>query len=627
LHKASVLIVEDESIVAFNLQRALTRLGYTVPAFVANGEEAVRTAERTRPDAVLMDIRLQGSLDGIGAAERLAAQSIPVVFVTSHSDDETLERARATRPYGFLVKPVQERELHAALQMVMERRRLENELGEQRSRVEGIINSAMDGIITIDADQRVVLFNAAAAQMFGRTADSALGRPLDDFIPAASREAHREHVRKFSETGASIRTLGRFGEIRGLRSTGEEFPIEACISRVDTGQSKLFTVTLRDITEKKKAGRERAMLEAQLRQTQKMEALGRLTGGIAHDFNNIISVVLGQASLARRLLADGRPVERNIESIASACERAAALTQKLLAYGRAQIPNNEVLEVNAVVRSDAELIRVMLGEPVTLALDLAADAGYVRADRSELEQVLMNLAINARDAMPDGGTLTVSTRRSGDTGVELRVQDTGVGMDEDTQLHAFEPFFTTKGDRGTGLGLSTVYGIVTAAGGTITLDSEPGRGCRVRVILPRLEARPAGKSGAGPQDSDAAASETILVVEDQNMLRDLIAETLESFGYKTLVAEHGEAAIGILERKDQRIDLLLTDLVMPGMNGVELGARASALRPTLRVLYMSGYAPEPKHRELFSSERAAYLQKPFVPEELVGKVKALLAPK
>ncbi len=623
MDKASVLIVEDESIVAFNLQRALTRLGYDVPAFVANGEDAVRTAQRTRPDAVLMDIRLQGDLDGIGAAEQLAAHSIPVLFVTSHSDDETLERARATRPYGFLVKPVQERELHAALQMVIERRRLESALDEQRSRIEGIVNSAMDGIITIDADQRIVLFNEAAAAMFACPADAAIGRTLDDFIPAAKRALHREQVRSFAESGLSARTMGRFGEVRGVRATGEEFPLEACISRVEVGRSRLLTVTLRDITEKKRASRERATLEAQLRQTQKMEALGRLTGGIAHDFNNIISVVLGQASLAQRQLAEGRPVERNIQGIMNACERAAALTQKLLAYGRAQIPKNEILDLNAVVESSAELIRCVIPESITLTLNLARDAGHIRADRAELEQVLMNLSINGRDAMPSGGRLVIATARAGDGHVVLSVADSGVGMDAETQQHAFEPFFTTKGEQGAGLGLSTVYGIVTAAGGTISLDSEIGKGCRVQVALPRLDPPPSDVA-PGPSERTRGPA-TVMVVEDQKMLRELIGETLEAYGYRTLLADSGEAALALLDDTQQQVDLLLTDIVMPGMNGVELGGRATILRPALRVLYMSGYAPQPKHRELFSTERAAFLQKPFAPDELLAKLNQLLA--
>jgi signal transduction histidine kinase/CheY-like chemotaxis protein len=363
-------------------------------------------------------------------------------------------------------------------------------------------------------------------------------------------------------------------------------------------------------------------LERELRQTQKLEALGRMAGGIAHDFNNIISVVLGQATLAQRRLDASDPLAEDLAKIIRAGERAASLTQKLLTFGRSQVQQSAVLDLNAIVDDTAAMIERVIGDDVELELELAPDAGSVRTDRSQLEQVLMNLAVNARDAMPAGGLLAISTQRDGDSLVDLVVADSGVGMDEDTRARAFEPFFTTKAERGTGLGLSTVFGIVTASGGTIALDTRRGEGCRVRISLPRFEpaTRPATECAA----DSTGGSGTVLVVEDRSELRELLRQALVAFGYDAVAADHVEHAIALLSDARQPIDALLTDVVMPRMSGVELAARAAELRPGLKVLFMSGFAPDPKHRALFSSAQASFLQKPFTPDELAALLAQLL---
>jgi two-component system, cell cycle sensor histidine kinase and response regulator CckA len=364
-------------------------------------------------------------------------------------------------------------------------------------------------------------------------------------------------------------------------------------------------------------------LERELRQTQKLEALGRLAGGIAHDFNNIISVVIGQAALAQRQLRAGDPLADDLTKIIRAGERAAALTQKLLTFGRSQVPQNIVLELNVVVDETAKMIERVIGDDVELTLTLAPDAGNVRADRSQLEQVLMNLAVNARDAMPDGGRFSITTGRNGESLVDLIVADTGLGMDEETRLRAFEPFFTTKEERGTGLGLSTVYGIVAAAGGTIALDTRPGAGCVFRISLPRVERRLRARRPA--TIDPLAGSGRLLVVEDRNELRELLQRALKSYGYDAIAADSVDHALAILADDSQHLDALLTDVVMPRMGGVELAARAHALRAGLKVMYMSGYAPDARHRELFASEGAAFLQKPFTPDELAARLATLLS--
>jgi two-component system cell cycle sensor histidine kinase/response regulator CckA len=369
-------------------------------------------------------------------------------------------------------------------------------------------------------------------------------------------------------------------------------------------------------------------LERELRQTQKLEALGRLTGGIAHDFNNIVSVVLGQAALARRRVAAGDPLARDLEKIISAGERAAALTQQLMTFSRSHVTRDEVLGLNAVVEATVEMIERVIGDNIEVTLDLDADAGNVRADRTQLEQVLMNLTVNARDAMSGGGHLTIATRRetdqkNGADKVTLSVSDDGVGMDEATRLQAFEPFFTTKGERGTGLGLSTVYGIVANIGGSIAIDSKPGGGSKVRITLPRVEHAPTPHIDEHTQA--IVGSGVVLVVDDRVDVLEVVAQSLLAFGYQALSAGSGEAALEILKNLTRRIDVLLTDVDMPRISGIELSKQAIALRPTLKVLYMSGHAGDPDHRELFRSNAAQFLQKPFAPQVLAARLAELLA--
>jgi len=368
-------------------------------------------------------------------------------------------------------------------------------------------------------------------------------------------------------------------------------------------------------------------LERELRQTQKLEALGRLAGGIAHDFNNLLSIVIGQSLLIERRLPAADPMRAELAKITRAGERAASLTQQLLAFGRSQLSRREALDLNGVIDDLARMLGPVLGDDVALELALAPDAGAVFADRTQLEQVIMNLVVNAREAMPEGGSVRVTTGREGTDRVLLVVEDDGEGMDAETLAHAFEPFFTTKGDHGTGLGLSTVYGIVTQAGGTITATSAQGKGTAFRIVLPRLTA-PAVSSTVvanAPGTRAARPPATVLVVEDRADLRDLIREALTAYGFDALAAATPEEALVTLADAKVKVDVLLTDVVMPRIGGLDLARRAREHRPALRVLFMSGYAPDGIQRELFATERAAFLQKPFSPDELAAKLDGLVA--
>ena len=374
-------------------------------------------------------------------------------------------------------------------------------------------------------------------------------------------------------------------------------------------------------------------LEAQLRQSQKMEAVGRLAGGIAHDFNNLLTVIMGYVAMLRESPAN-RAMVPEIEEIERAAVRAAALTHKLLAFSRQQIMQPRIINPNAVVAGMKELLRRLIGEDVALEIALGTGVGNIRADPNQIEQVIMNLVVNARDAMPAGGRIAIETRNI-DLGAECQslppgpyvvvsVADSGHGMDQQTAARIFEPFFTTKDiSKGTGLGLSTVYGIVEQSGGAITVRSAPGAGSTFCVYLPAVAAAEEPKGVAQATASQAPLTGTILLVEDEAALRRLIYDTLAAAGYRVLQATGGEEALAVAAGL-RRIDLLLTDVVMPGMSGPDLVARLRAARPECPVLYMSGYNPDLIDRKTLE-RTAGFLAKPFTPRLLLTRISEMLA--
>ena len=384
---------------------------------------------------------------------------------------------------------------------------------------------------------------------------------------------------------------------------------------------------------------ERRLVEKKLLQRHKLEAIGRLAGGIAHDFNNLMAVILGNCALLDRRIAAGEPLREFVTEIRHAGERAAGLTQQLLAFGRAHVRPRETLDLNALVEDLGRMLERLIGDDIQLSIALAPGLGAIEADRGQVEQVLVNLVVNARDAMPTGGVVRVATsemeldeRRAHALGdmpagrfVVLTVEDEGVGMDDDTMSRIFDPFFTTKegaasGTSGSGLGLSTVYGIVRQSGGAISVTSAPGNGAKFQVYLPWVPHAPKGPSVPRVTGAEPTGHETVLLVEDQLQLRQALAKVLRDLGYQVIEASSGQEALQLASSHSDRISLLLTDVVMPKMSGVELAAALLSRDPSLRVLYMSGFADDP----LLAAGGADYLQKPFESGELARRLRKAL---
>jgi PAS domain S-box-containing protein len=486
-------------------------------------------------------------------------------------------------------------------------------LRDVEARFRSFVEHTTDAYFVHDVrDSTILDVSARACESLGYTRDELLGQRPTFFDPAIDEPALERLVRRL-ESGELV----TFESVH-RRKDGTRFPVEIQARRFEhEGRWKNLAVA-RDITERRR-------LEEQLRHAQKMDAVGRLAGGIAHDFNNLLTVINSSTDLAIDALPVGAALREDLLVIRDAGERAARLTAQLLAFSRRAILAPVALDLNATIERMVHTIGRVLGERVAVVTQLDPATPHVVADPGHVDQVLLNLVLNARDAMPDGGRVTIRTERAqlGDArAVALTVEDTGMGMSEEVRARVFEPFFTTKGPgAGTGLGLATVYGIMAQSGGTIAVQSEPGRGSRFVATFPAASGAP----GSAVKDTPRGGSETVLVVEDEPGVRRIVVRVLRSLGYVVIDAPDAGSALALeATRSEQPIHLLLTDVVMPGMGGRELADAIRARRPQLAVLFMSGYTDDDLLRHGVSSARDAFLQKPFTPEELAAKVRAVL---
>ncbi|MEA2843397.1 MAG: two-component system, cell cycle sensor histidine kinase and response regulator CckA, partial [Actinomycetota bacterium] len=506
-------------------------------------------------------------------------------------------------------------------------------LRSSEARKGGILASALDAIITMDHEGRIEEFNPAAERTFGFSAAEVIGRRLSEvIIPPEQREAIDRDLGRDLAAGESA-LVGRCTELTAIRADRTRFPAEVTINGVDVPGPPVFTGFIRDVTDRNAADAVRRSLEDRLHQSQRLESLGQLAGGVAHDFNNLLAVILNYATFVAEAVPDDEDVQFDVEQILSASERATMLTRQLLMFARREPVRPETLDLNAVVEDVRELLSRSIGAQIDLVVNAAPELPAIRADRGQTDQILLNLAVNARDAMPDGGILTLDTAavdidleyiqlhpgtKPGPY-VRLTVSDNGTGMSRDVASRAFEPFFTTKArTHGSGLGLATVYGIVAEAGGTVNLYSEEGLGTAVRVYFPATT-DPAAAVTTRPHPTPVPGDrQTVLVVEDQDAVRALTVRILRRNGYVVYEAASGVEAIVIAAAHD--VDLLLTDVVMPKMAGRELAGILTAEHPALPVLFMSGYAENILGPDRALDEGVALIQKPFNEATLLERV-------
>jgi len=568
--------------------------------------------------------------------ERMFAQRGPV---SGELLSLTLQGARA---FAYTFSPVSdsEGEQCAALCIardVTERREAERErlrlvasVTDSEGRLRALVNNMVDGVITIDTQGTIQTVNPATLRLFGYPREELIGRNVRILMPEPYASEHDNYLTNYLQTGqAQIIGIGR--EVTGLRRDGTTFPLDLAVAEMRIGDQPAFVGTIHDLTERKR-------LEQQFLQAQKMEGLGRMAGGIAHDYNNLLSVILGYAELVEEGLSEESGLLPSLRNIQGAANRASTLTRQLLAFARNQVTQTKVVSVNTLLRELTSLLKSLMGAQVEMVVLFSEEEGFVRIDPSQMEQVLINLAVNARDAMPEGGKLVLHAANilltdpyRGELGrmplgvyCQITVTDTGIGMSDAVRERVFEPFFTTKEKgKGTGLGLATCYGIVKQAGGYIWVQSAVGAGTTVKVHLPRVEA-PAAERASERKAAPVGGTETVLVVEDEPLVRDLTVRALQKHGYTVLAAENGADALRVLGEHSGPIHMVITDAVMPLMGGRELIERLRTLYPGVKALLASGYTEEDFDAQVGLPESAAFLQKPFTSAALLRRVREVL---
>jgi two-component system cell cycle sensor histidine kinase/response regulator CckA len=518
---------------------------------------------------------------------------------------------------------------------ITERKRAEEAMRESEERYRRLVELSPDGII-VNNQEKILFINSAGARILGgQKPEDLLGQAISRFFPHHDAQKMRERVLSCVN---SNQTRSQ-SEEEMVKLDGKIIFIEwVTVPFVFHGEPAI-QIVFRDITDRKQAEAEKRLLEEQLRHSQKMEAMGRLAGGVAHDFNNLLSVVLNYTGFIKDSIDAQDPFYRDLEEIEKASKRAANLTRQLLAFSRKELAKPTVVNLNEVVAELDKMLRRAIGEDITLTCSFADDLWMTKIDIAQIEQVLVNLAINARDAMLAGGQLVITTsnqviseeyarsRFDSTPGeyVMLSVSDTGMGMTPDIMEHLFEPFFTTKEKGvGTGLGLATVYGIVKGAGGQICVYSEPGVGSQFKIFLPHAHETAKRPNDVIADKKRVYGTETVLLVEDELQVRNLTERLLTMAGYKVLAASSADEALALMADHDGKIDLLLTDVVMPVMSGRQLAKNLCGQRPGLRVLYMSGYADDIIDKHGVLEPGISFLAKPFSPEQLFGKIREAL---
>jgi PAS domain S-box-containing protein len=632
----SVLLVEDSEDDALLVVRELRRGGYDVDfERVEVGDAMAAALARRTWDVIIADYSLPG-FDAPAAFEVLRAHGadIPFIIVSGTMGEETAVGAMKLGVHDYLLKgklarlvPVVQREVREAKVRVL-RRETEAALRASELRFRRLADSGIIGVTIVDGTGRVLEANDAFLDSVGYSREDLAAGRIDStkLTPPEWANLNAAALERLRTHGAA-----KPWEKEYLRKDGGRTPVLVAAAALEGAQVISLSV---DLSARKR-------LEEQLQRAQKMDAIGRLAGGVAHDFNNLMTVILSYAGSILSGTTPSDPLHADVDEMRKAAERAADLTRQLLAFSRQQMLQPRILDLNQVVSGMDRMLRRLLGEAIELSIRTASSVGKVLVDHGQVEQVIVNLVVNARDAMPKGGKVSIEIANvdldaeyaaallgvAPGQYVMMAVTDTGSGMDQATVARIFEPFFTTKDlGRGTGLGLSTVFGIVKQSGGHIWVYSEEGRGSTFKVYFPRSEGQVETTAAAASLKPGAIGrgSETVLLVEDDEQVRTVIGTILRRYGYQVIVAENGGEAFLVCEQNAGRIHLLLTDVVMPHMSGRELAERLRPLRPEMKVLYVSGYTEDSVVHHGVLDAGVAFVQKPFTPDLLIRKVRELL---
>ncbi|MBS0232019.1 MAG: response regulator [Proteobacteria bacterium] len=664
-----ILNVDDNEVGRYTKSRILRHAGFEVIE-AETGQRAIDLTRKLQPELVLLDVKLP-DINGFEVCRHLKAE-FPDIFVLQISASRVTEGDRVRGLEGgadaYLTQPVSSGELIASINALLRIRKAEHALRASEAHLQGVLASATDyAIIRLDEQGAITGWNSGAVAIFGWSTEEALARDISFIFTEADRKAKapsaeqalakssgraddkRWHIRKDGSLFYAVGVMTLLsqpaapGFLKILRDQTAQYEVEKALHDLNVNLERRVTERTRELEaaniQLKQEIAERARAEDQLRQRDKMDAIGQLTGGIAHDFNNVLAVVMAGLGLIERQLARGdTDVSKYIQSVMESAKRAADLTQSLLAFSRQQPLAPDSLVINQLVSKMTDILRRTLGENINIQTVLAAGLWRTWIDASQLENAILNLAVNARDAMEEGGKLTIETANTSIDDdyatthdiplgeyVMLAVTDTGVGMTRDVREKAFEPFFTTKKvGKGTGLGLSQVFGFVRQSGGYVRIYSELGMGTAVKVYLPRYlgeQKRETAQVQAGSRPGNA--NEVVLLVEDEERVRLMALDALRSLGYSVIPAENGLDALRIIEA-GKKPDLLLTDVVMPEMNGRELADRAVNLIPNLKVLFTTGYMRNAVvHGNVLDNGRYI-LQKPFSLDQLASKVRLVL---
>ncbi len=653
--KPVILVVDDEPQNIELLEAYLVPQGYEIVK-AANGEEALGKLSDNQIDLILLDVMMPG-MDGFEVTRRVRQDNthrlIPIILVTVLREAEDRVRGIEAGCDDFISYPFDKMELLARVRSLLQikayndlmsnyRKELESEVTRRTAELEHafifqqrLIDALPVPVFYKDLEGKYLGCNSSFEKFFGQKREQVSGKSVYELSPKEFADIYHEKDRALLQNPGIQIYESVVKDTDGV--VHNVIFHKATFLNMDGSVGGLIGAIL-DITDRKRMEEENAALQDQLRQSQKVEAIGQLAGGIAHDFNNLLTVIQGNSQLSLMDLQEGDPLKANIEEIQEAAKRAADLTRQLLAFSRKQILEMRVLDLNQVLQRLDKMLRRVIGEDIHLTMFLPESIWKVKADPGQIEQVIVNLAVNARDAMPEGGKLTIETANveldeeyakrhiavQPGRYVMLSMSDTGVGMTPEVRERIFEPFFTTKEKgKGTGLGLSTVYGIVKQSGGNVWVYSEPGQGTTFKIYLPQVD-EPLEELKEEVVKEVSRGHETILLVEDEDVVRKLAVRVLKRQGYKVLEAPDGGKAFMLCEAYKEPIHLILTDVVMPGMSGRKLVDRLKVIHPEIKVLYMSGYTDNAILHHGILEPGTNFIQKPFTVESLPRKVREVL---